>query len=81
MIQQRKGLSMIVYFWIEKKVDAAIRDFKIDCETDIANSSEAVNMDSPHQNSSQDGGNNRKSIFPDSSRLESFIKKLPFGRA
>ena len=66
--------------WIEKEVDVAIRDFKLNCETDIANSSETVSMHDSHENSSQDGGN-KKGIFPDSSRLESFIKKLPFGRA
>ena len=67
--------------WIEKEVDVAIRDFKLNFETDVANSLETVNMHNSHEKSDQDEANNKKGIFPDSSRLESFIKKLPFGRA
>ena len=65
-----------------KEVDSAINAFKLDCEAEMKSSIHTTEENNSDLNQSiKTNISQRNQILPDSSRLKSFIKKLPFRRA
>ena len=78
---KKKIINNLYNEWIEIEVDNAINSFKINCEEEKKNSvhtSEVNNSDLNQSNKTNISQKNQ--LLPDSSRLKSFIKKLPFKR-
>ena len=79
---KKKIINSLYNEWIEKEVDSAINAFKLDCEAEMKSSIHTTEENNSDLNQSiKTNISQSNQILPDSSRLKSFIKKLPFRRA